>query len=273
MPALRRVEPPGRRRVLPVNQKGPYISVPQLAWERSIPLWEVTRLNDETVSALFRDYQPDIVCVACFSRQIPQALLTIPRLGFLNVHPALLPANRGPEPLFWTFRLGHSRSGVTIHLMDAGMDTGPIVAQEAFTLPEGMTYAELERQSAELGASLLVQAVDELFHGRATLRPQDESQSHTYPYPSNQNGRDDFVIYPEQWDAQHVYTFICGVKDWGEPLTLVADAELTLLVEDVLGYSYQANDLRLLTNERNAWPVRCKQGKVVISGRPLRKSV
>ena len=266
--ALTRREPPSRRRtLLPVNQSSLHTSLPQMAWDRNIPLWEVSRLDDPAVVELFSSYKPDLICVACFSRYIPRVILSIPRLGSLNVHPSLLPDNRGPEPLFWTFRLGHERSGVTVHLMDEGLDTGDIVAQEAIELPDGITYAELETQTAELGGELLVRAVWDLAHGQAERRPQDESQSCYYPSPSPLNGREDFVIYPEQWDARHVYNFICGVKDWGEPLTLVADAELTLNVEDVLVYSYKPNDLRLLTSERDAWPVRCKRGKVVIKGK------
>ncbi|MEO7021528.1 MAG: methionyl-tRNA formyltransferase [Ktedonobacteraceae bacterium] len=271
VPALRRLEPPSRRRtLLPVNQSSLHTSVQQLAWDRNIPLWEVSRLADPAVIELLSSYQPDLICVACFSRTIPRAVLAIPRLGCLNVHPSLLPDNRGPEPLFWTFRLGHERSGVTIHLMNEGLDSGAIVVQEAFDLPEDITYAELEEQAAKLGGTLLVKAVEEMARGQAECRLQDESQSSSYPYPSNQNGREDFVIYPKQWDARHVYTFICGVKDWGEPLLLVADDALTLEVEDVLVYSYKPNDLTLQTNERDAWPVRCKRGKVVVKGKPRR---
>lgn len=269
LPALRRLEPPSRRRtLLPVNQSSVHLSVQQLAWERNIPLWEVSRLADPAVSEQLSSYQPDLICVSCFSRAIPRVILDIPRLGCLNVHPSLLPANRGPEPLFWTFRLGHERSGVTIHLMDEGLDSGDIILQQEVELPEGLTYAELEEQTAELGGDLLVQAVQEMYRGEAERRPQDESQSSAYPYPSNQGGREDFVIHPEQWDARHVYNFISGVKDWGEPLLLVADAELQLQVEDVLVYSYKPNDLRLQTNERDVWPVRCKRGKVVVKGKP-----
>lgn len=270
-PALRRLEPPSRRRMLlPVNQSSLHTSIQQLAWERNLPLWEVCRLNDSSVCELFSSYQPDLICVACFSRYIPRTIRAIPRLGCLNVHPSLLPVNRGPEPLFWTFRLGHERSGVTIHLMDEGLDTGDILAQETLELTDGMSYAELEAQTAELGGTLLVKTVQALRGGQVQRRPQDESQATSYPYPSNQSGREDFVIYPAQWDARHVYNFICGVKDWGEPLLLVADTELTLMAEDALVYSYKPNDLLLRTTEPDAWPVRCKRGVVVIRGKARR---
>lgn len=265
--ALRHLEPPSRRRVLlRVNQSFLHTSVQELAWERRIPLWEVTRLADPAVTALFAEYRPDLICVACFPQRIPAALLRMPRLGTLNVHPALLPANRGPEPLFWTFRLGQASTGVTVHLMDERMDSGPILAQETLAVPDGITYAELEQQTADLGGILLARAAANLASGQAHPRSQDESQASSHPYPSG----DDFVIHPAQWDARHVYNFICGVKDWGEPLKLVADPELTLSIEDVLDYSYKPNDMRLYTSERDAWPVRCQRGIVVVKGRPLK---
>jgi methionyl-tRNA formyltransferase len=151
--------------------------------------------------------------------------------------------------------------------MDAGLDSGPIVLQEAIEVPDETTYAELEAQTSRLGGQLLVQAVHQMLHGTAAPQPQDESQSHTYPYPTSA----DLLIQPEQWDARQVANFISGIKDWsglnGQPLLLQADQELTLKVEDVIVFSYKPNDLRLQTSERNAWPIRCKRGKIVIVGR------
>ena len=74
---------------------------------------------------------PEVAVAACFPWRLPHAARETPRLGILNVHPSLLPAGRGPEPVFWTLRRGERMTGVTVHRMDAGFDTGPIVAQAA----------------------------------------------------------------------------------------------------------------------------------------------
>ncbi|HEY1351464.1 MAG TPA: methionyl-tRNA formyltransferase [Ktedonobacteraceae bacterium] len=268
---LRRLEPPGagRRRLLPVQQSLLHTSVQQLAWEHALPLWQVTRLADPAVHDLFAGYRPDVLCAACFPQRLPPELLAIPRLGALNVHPSLLPANRGPQPLFWTFRLGQRQTGVTIHLMDERLDSGDILAQESIEVPEGISYDELEEQCALLGSHLLSRTVADLYAGRAVRQAQDECLSSSYPSPSSRRGRADFTIDARQCDARHIYTFIRGVKDLGEPLTLIADDALTLRVEDALVYSYKSHDLRLHTHECDTWPVRCRQGKVVVRGRPL----
>jgi len=164
-PMRLRERPQAARSGLPVLQSTLHTSILQVAWERQIPVWEVQSLFDPETIATLAEYTPDVICVACFSKRIPRAVLDIPRLGCLNVHPSLLPANRGPEPLFWTFREGSERTGVTIHLM---MDTGPIVAQEALEVPDGISYAELERQCAVLGGILLAGSVWELFNGLVT---------------------------------------------------------------------------------------------------------
>src|SRR6202140_2019891 len=138
-PALRLVEPPLKARpMLPMVQSSLHNSITNIAWKQHIPVWEVASMSAPETINLFSQCQPDIMCVACFSLYIPRAILDIPRLGCLNVHPSLLPVNRGPDPLFWTFYEGHRETGVTIHRMDEGLDTGPIVAQEKIIVPDGI---------------------------------------------------------------------------------------------------------------------------------------
>src|SRR5579875_1484246 len=161
------------RSMLPMLHSLVPASILEIAFERRIPVWEVSRLAHPEAVALLKDYQPDAICVACFSQRISEPILRIPRFGALNVHPSLLPANRGPEPLFWTFRLGQARTGVTIHLMNERLDSGDILAQEAIDVPEGISYAELEGLCAELGGRLLAQTVEDLSKGRAVRRAQD----------------------------------------------------------------------------------------------------
>jgi len=254
-----RERPQAARSGLPVLQSTLHTSILQVAWERQIPVREVQSLFDPETIATLAEYKPDVICVACFSKRIPRAVLDIPRLGCLNVHPSLLPANRGPEPLFWTFREGSERTGVTIHLMDEGMDTGPIVAQEALEVPDGISYAELERQCSMLGGILLAGSVWELFNGLATPGPQDETKSSYHGFPSD----DDFIVPVAEWSARHVYKFICGVASWGTPIILrVGDKSIP--VKSVISYSHKNINNNVLEFEQNGedlW-IGCKEGSV-----------
>ena len=232
-PVLRSLEPPQQARpVLPVLQSSLHNPITNIAWQQHIPVWEVASMSAHETINLISQYRPDIMCVACFSLYIPRSILDIPPLGCLNVHPSLLPANRGPDPLFWTFHDGHRETGVTIHRMDEGLDTGPMVAQEKITVPDGITYAQLEAECAALGGKLLARSLWQLYNGTATLTPQDETKSSYLPMPADK----DYVVIAAEWEARRVFNFIRGVASRSQPVTLIADEE-SMQVMDAISYS------------------------------------
>src|SRR5690349_7984856 len=145
-----------------------------LAAERDIPMLE---LGGPNIPDALAELDFDALAVACFSRRLPASLLRLPRLGCLNVHPSLLPAHRGPDPLFWIFHDGDEAGGVTIHLMDEGFDTGPIVLREKAALSDGMTEAELDRTCAVRGGELLAEALAALDAGTVQPQPQDAAHA------------------------------------------------------------------------------------------------
>ncbi|MDQ2905766.1 MAG: formyltransferase family protein [Ktedonobacteraceae bacterium] len=257
-----RERPQSRHTVLPLLNAALHPSISRLAWEQQIPLWEVQRLADpETLSVLAR-YQPDLICVACFSKRIPRVLLELPRLGCLNVHPSLLPAYRGPVPLFWTFRGGCQQGGVTVHLMDEGMDTGAILMQAPIVVPDGISYAELEARYASLGGELLARSAWDLCQGRAVCLPQDEARSSYQPFPA----AEDFVVPIDQWSARHVYNFICGVIDWGGPITLQIGSR-RFIIQEVISYSHREENEAFTSvplSLDGELSIPCKTGRVVV---------
>ena len=261
----KREQPQTSRMMLPVLYSSVHTSILELAWERDIPVWEVRQLSDPETIRVFAAYHPDMICVACFSKRILRGILDIPPLGCLNVHPTLLPTNRGPEPLFWTFREGIQRTGVTIHLMDEGMDSGAIVAQEVIEIPDGISYTELEAQCAELGGKLLARSVWDLYNGVAKPVEQDETKSSYHAFPSD----DDFVVPVAEWDARHVYNFICGVVSWGTPIILLVGNK-SVRVKKAITYSHMDidhNDNDVYRQLGEGFWIRCKQGSVLIVDR------
>jgi methionyl-tRNA formyltransferase len=217
-----RLEPPTRReprRTLPLaGTSPPTRSLLDLAAERAAPLLSVARLADPATLETLAAFAPDAICVACFTRRLPPALLRLPRLGCLNAHPSLLPANRGPDPLFWTFHKGASATGVTIHLMDADLDTGPILAQARVALADGETEAALELRLATLAGELMAPALAGLSAGTLTPAPQDAAQASAHPWPS----AEEYAIPAAQWPARRAFTFACGVVGRSQPITLIA---------------------------------------------------
>jgi methionyl-tRNA formyltransferase len=263
MPALQHQEQfPLSRTMLPVLNFSTNSSILDVARERNIPVWKVWQLSHPETIRVLSEYKPDMICVACFSERIPRDILNIPRLGCLNVHPSLLPANRGPEPLFWTFREGSEQTGVTIHLMDEGLDSGVIVAQQAMDIPDGISYSDLDEQSSLLGGTLLVQSVWDMYKQEAVLQKQDETKSSYHPFPCEE----DFVVPVAEWSARHVYNFICGVASWGFPIALLSGNK-TIEIKKALSYSHETIDQNDKVGHRKSdewfW-VKCKQGSVLV---------
>lgn len=177
------------------------------AHARGIPVLEAARLDDPASLEALDALRPDVLCVACFPRLLPPAWLARPRLGALNIHPSLLPAYRGPEPLFWQFREGETRTGVSVHKIDAGADTGDLVAQAEVPFPDGITPVEVERLTAEVGARLLVEAL-----GQPTIThtPQPMAGASYYPRPAASD-----LVVPTAWPARRAFNFLRGAADWG----------------------------------------------------------
>ena len=269
LPAIRKHEQlRTARSMLPLLHSSQHTSILQLAWERDIPVWEVHRLSDPQTVSMLSAYSADIICVACFSQRIPRVILDLPRLGCFNVHPSLLPANRGPAPLFWTFREGLQQTGVTIHLINEGMDTGDILSQEPIEVPSGISYAELELQCAALGGELLARAVWDMHTGIAAPVPQAEAHSSYHPFPSEE----DFVVDVTKWTARHIYDFVCGVASWGGPVTLQAGNE-SFIVQEAISYSHEnineSDKEECEEGEAYYWRgeelwIRCKVGEIRI---------
>jgi methionyl-tRNA formyltransferase len=234
-----RLEPrPARAtRLLPLAGGAPLPrTLRDLAAEAGAPLLSVARLRDPATLEALASFAPDVICVACFTRRLPPALLRLPRLGCLNAHPSLLPDNRGPDPLFWSFHAGATTTGVTIHLMDAQFDAGPIVAQSPVEILEGETEEALELRLAALAGDLIAEALAGLASGALTPTPQDESQATAHPWPTTE----DYTIPAAQWSARRAYTFARGVSGREQPITLVAADGARFRLREPLGYDSDA---------------------------------
>jgi len=203
---MRLLAPPRPARGLALPPVSTERGILRLAGAAGVPVFEVGRLAHEETITVLRDLDPDVIVVACFPRLLPSALLDLPRHGALNVHPSLLPAYRGPQPLFWIFHDGLEHAGVTVHLMDSGADTGDIVAQRPLALPDGVAYADAEQRCAEEGARLVVEAAHALDAGTLARRPQPATGISYAPAPRPE----DFVVAPD-WSARRAFNFMRGM--------------------------------------------------------------
>ena len=115
--------------------------------------------SKKRMAPLLRSYEPDLALCSGFVWKLDAETLAVPRLGIVNGHPSLLPQWRGPNPFGWTLRSGAHDLGFTFHLMDAGLDTGPILAQGSAPITEDETMSTLFDRLPALAADLLPKAL------------------------------------------------------------------------------------------------------------------
>lgn len=148
----------------------------------------ITVFQPETMSDLlalksrFSELKPDFFVVAAYAKIIPRAILDIPRLGTLGVHPSLLPLYRGASPIQSAILNGDAETGSTIYLMDEKTDHGPIAAQDKLEFDSrnsiaDFSYLELEEKLAALSAKLLVETIPDFVTDKITPQAQDESKA------------------------------------------------------------------------------------------------
>lgn len=136
--------------------------IKMLAEAHNIPIFQPKTLRNEHTQNELKKMQPDVMVVVAYGLILPQAILTIPKFGCINVHPSLLPRWRGAAPIQRSIEAGDSESGVTIMQMDHGMDTGPILKQEKYHLKSNETSAQLHTVFSVMGARLLLTVLNEL---------------------------------------------------------------------------------------------------------------
>lgn len=153
--------------------------VKQVALAHNVPILQPQKLREPGVFEQLQAYAPDLIVVAAFGQILRQNVLELPRYGCINVHASLLPRWRGAAPIQAAIRAGDSETGVTIMLMDAGLDTGDMLRQRAIPIAPNETGQTLHDKLAALGGALLIETLRDHLSGKITPQPQDDS-AHTY---------------------------------------------------------------------------------------------
>ncbi len=134
-------------------------AVKQVALDHALPVLQPATLKEQAVVETLAELAPDALIVAAYGRMVPPAILNIPRLGGLNIHASLLPRWRGAAPIQRAILAGDDQTGITIMQMDAGLDTGAILLQEALAIGAEENAQMLHDRLAHLGGRLIVRAL------------------------------------------------------------------------------------------------------------------
>ncbi len=151
--------------------------VKRAALHLGIPVFQPESLRDPAVAEQLAALRPDVGVVAAYGKILRKQVLALPPYGYLNIHPSLLPRHRGPTPVPGAILAGDTETGVTVMLLDAKMDSGPILAQQRTLLPPDARSGPLTEELFTLGSALLLEALDGYAAGRLVPSPQDDSQA------------------------------------------------------------------------------------------------
>lgn len=183
-----------------------------------VPVLQPEKLKD--IEPDLTSLAPEVIVTVAYGKILPRSILSLPKYGCINLHPSLLPKYRGAAPIEGAIIGGEKETGVTIYIMDEGLDTGDIILQRRITIPQEENSGELSERLAEAGANLLVTTLTQIEQGTATRTPQDHN-IHTMTRPIISN---DCLINWE-WPAEKVanlvralspkigaHTFLKGVR-------------------------------------------------------------
>jgi len=171
------------------------VSPPVSVWakQHGIPVFQPKGLKRPENRAFLDPLKPDLLVVVAYGKILPAELLDLPTRGAVNVHASLLPRYRGPAPIAASLLAGDTETGVTIMVLDEGMDTGPILAQERIPIAADDTTETLGRKLSALGAQLLVPTLERWLSGNLSPAPQDDRRATICRMLSKEDGRIDWT--------------------------------------------------------------------------------
>ncbi|MCY4147272.1 MAG: methionyl-tRNA formyltransferase [Chloroflexi bacterium] len=204
--------------------------VKRLALDAGIPVLQPRRLRgDESAMVALAATQADVFVVAAFGQILPQAVLDLPDKGVVNVHASLLPRWRGAAPIQAAIRAGDEHSGATIMLLEAGLDTGPILAKRAIALAADETGGTLHNKLATLGADLLMDTLPSWLRGEIAPQAQDSALATYAPQIKKHAGEIDW-----SQAAGEIERMARAYQPWPRAYTHWQGARLTIEAGGVL---------------------------------------
>ncbi|HXI09206.1 MAG TPA: methionyl-tRNA formyltransferase [Thermodesulfobacteriota bacterium] len=183
--------------------------VKEAATGHGTPVLEPVRLRDDSFVRELKGFGADFFVVVAYGKILPQTILDIPPGGCVNVHASLLPKYRGAAPINRAIVNGEAETGVSTMLMDAGMDTGPVLLEKRVRIGADETAEDLSGRLSTLGAALLVETIGLLSEKKISPRAQDESKATYAPMLKKGDGEIDWTK-----TAGEIRDLVRGMYPW-----------------------------------------------------------
>ncbi len=176
--------------------------VKEFALEHGIAVHQPASLRSKEAQAVLAALEPDAIIVAAYGRLLPPPVLELPPLGCLNIHPSLLPRHRGPSAVSTAILDGDQVTGVTLMLLDEGMDTGPLIAQREYPLAGDETAEGLTAALFDIGGNLLQEILLRWQSGELQAAPQDDSMATVTRKLERSDGLADWKLTAEELERR-----------------------------------------------------------------------
>lgn len=192
--------------------------VKEEAARRGIPCQQPESIGDDETIGILRDLACDLIVVAAFGQILPPEVLSIPRLGCINIHASLLPRYRGASPITAAIAAGETTTGVTTMMMDRGMDTGDMLLQLSLAIDETDTAGTLTERLSLLGAQAILKTLRALEAGRLERIPQDDAAATYAPLLRKEDGEIDWT-----GSAWEIGNHVRAMDPWPGAFTTLGD--------------------------------------------------
>jgi methionyl-tRNA formyltransferase len=245
----------------PVGRSQEFVAPPvkQTAQAAGIPVTQPEKIrNNVEFREQLETIAPEAIVVVAYGRIIPPWMLSLPRLGCINLHASLLPKYRGAAPIQWAIALGETITGNTTMLLEEGLDTGPILMQQALIIRPEQTTLDLFEEMALGGAPLVVQTLENLANGMIQPKLQDHSRATLAPLLDREDGRMNFAAHT----ASTLKNRWRGFQPWPGAFTTLDGKKLIVHQMDVakgvdIGASGSPEPGRIVVDRDEAVAVAC----------------
>jgi len=183
--------------------------VKELAVANGLPVFQPESMTTPEALELLRALEPDVAVVVAYGRLLPDAILSLPPLGCINVHGSLLPKYRGSAPIQWAVLNGERTTGVSTMYLSHDMDAGDVIFTRETEIGEFETSGELFDRLMSLGAELLIDTLRAVESGTAPRTPQDHSQASYTVQLTKEHCPIDWTRSPRE-----IVKHICGLQPW-----------------------------------------------------------
>jgi methionyl-tRNA formyltransferase len=225
----------------------------------AIPVFQPAKLRRPDAFALLASLEPDLIVVAAYAQILSRSVLDLPRFGCLNVHGSLLPKYRGASPIQAAILDGAEATGISIMLMDEGLDTGPVLAQVETHIHQRDTSATLSDKLAVLGARLLAATIPRWVEGAITPQPQDAEHASISQRLRKTDGEIDWSK-----PAEHIVLQVRAMNPWPGAYSFLDDTLLKVIEARATPYEARPERLGTVVQTGNGPAVSAGDGVVVL---------